>query len=68
MRGTYVGVGVSVAVRICQEQHVNVHGVQQGGQGAVFAIISGNLSNNTEGSDLDILYSKSERKQFHQFE
>lgn len=44
---TYIGVGVSVAVRVGQDQHVNVHGVQKGGQGGVGTIISGNLSKNT---------------------
>ena len=42
---TYIGVGVRVAVRVGQEQHVNVHGVQKGGQGGVGTVISGNLSN-----------------------
>ena len=43
----YVGVGVNVAVGVGQDQHVDVHGVQKGGQGGVFAVISGNLSKNT---------------------
>lgn len=43
---TYVGVSVSITVRVRQEQHVDVHGVEEGGQGGVFAIISGNLSKN----------------------
>lgn len=42
-RVTYVGVGESIAVGVGHDQHVNVHGVQKGGQGSVCAIISGNL-------------------------
>lgn len=44
MMGTYIGVGVSVTVGVGQDQHVNVHGVQNRGQGGVMTIISGNLS------------------------
>lgn len=45
---TYIGVGVSVAVGVGEEQHVDVHGVQKGGQGGVGAITSGNLSKNNK--------------------
>lgn len=44
---TYIGVGVSVAVRVGQDQHVNVHGVQKRGQRSVGTIISGDLNKNT---------------------
>lgn len=44
---TYVGVGVSIAVGVGQQQHVDVHGVQEGGEGRVRAVVSGDLSKNT---------------------
>ena len=45
---THFVVGVSVAVRIGQDQQVNVHGVQKGGQGRVSTVISGHLNKETK--------------------
>ena len=35
--GTYTGVGVDVAIRVGQNQQVDVHGVQERGQGGTSA-------------------------------
>lgn len=43
---THVGVGVSITIRVGQNQHVNVHGVQKGGEGGVGTVISGDLNRN----------------------
>lgn len=43
---THVGVGVNITVRVGQDQHVNVHGVQKGGDGGVGTVISGDLNGN----------------------
>lgn len=47
MIATYIGVGVSITIRVGYDQQVNIHGVQKGGQGHIGTIISGNLNQNT---------------------
>lgn len=41
---TYIGVGENIAIRVGNDQHVNIHGVQEGSEGGVGTVIRGNLS------------------------
>lgn len=52
---TYVGVGVNIAVRVGHDQHVNVHGVQKGGQRGICTIICGNLTR-TQDTDFVVMF------------
>lgn len=44
---TYAGVGVNVAIRVGQDQQVNIHVVQKGSEGGVATVIRGDLSKDT---------------------
>lgn len=58
---TYVGVGVNIAVRVGQNQHVNVHVVQKGGHGSICPVVSGNLRRKDDTDFVVMLKNKSSR-------
>lgn len=41
---TYIGVGENIAIRVGNDQHVKIHGVQEGSERGVGTVIRGNLS------------------------
>lgn len=60
---THIGVGVSITIRVGQDQHVNVHGVQKGGEGGVGTIISGDLNRNKRNECCRLDHQKTKEKQ-----